>query len=72
MTQHHLCSLVEAWGQLYELLLLAATPYATFSEGHVDSNDPGNSTEYASFKKQFLPHKTPYSLSNVEVDGNSP
>uniref|UniRef100_A0A8B9WEG0 Core Histone H2A/H2B/H3 domain-containing protein n=1 Tax=Bos mutus grunniens TaxID=30521 RepID=A0A8B9WEG0_BOSMU len=42
MTQHHLCSLVEAWGQLYELLLLAAAPYATCSEGHVDSNDPGS------------------------------
>lgn len=46
--------------------------HATCSEGHMDSNDPGNSTEHASFKKQLLPHKTPYSLSSEEVNGNSP
>ena len=75
MTQHHLCSLVEAWGQVVGPLWASTTGCSTMC--HLlrrtrDSNDPGNSTAHASFRKQLLPHKAPYSLSNVEVNGNSP
>lgn len=38
----------------------------------MDPNGPGHSIEHASSQRQLLSHNTPYSLSNVEVNGNNP